>query len=321
MNIERLVLEVFGGCNYTCKMCPQGTVGRHKDFLKTLPYALFLNILEQAKDHGVKIIHLEGSGEPTLNKQLYKYIREINKRNIKTYITTNGYRLNNDLIKKLFDNGLDFCRFSVIGYDRETYKTWMNIDAFDLVKQNIENSLNYVAINNINSQISSYHLILNNSDIANEIALYKKNFIDLLDIKAEIWKFHNWGGTVVTDNIRAGKKSTCGRPYSPMLFIRAGGLGKKHGAVVPCCQTMGSSLESSSVLGHTEDTSLKDIFYGDSYKKLRLAHDTQNWDLAPYCKNCDFLYEEPEALVYTNMEHSIKQYVIKETNIDLGMYK
>lgn len=319
MTIERLVLEVFGGCNYTCQMCPQGTIGRDKDFLKSLPFPLFLDILDQAVDLGVKIINLEGSGEPTLNKNLYKYIEEIKKRNIKTFITTNGYTFNNNyFIEKLFNSGLDYCRFSVIGYDRETYKKWMNTDSFDFIKKNIQNSIKYIDNNNLTTLISSYHLILDNNNIKKEVELYKKNFINPLNIKAEIWKFHNWSGSVLTSNKRVGKKrKTCGRPFSNMLFIRAGGLDKKYGAVVPCCQTMGKDIEKTSVLGHAEDNSLYNIYKGSHYNKLREAHKTQNWDLAPFCKNCDFLYEDVETLVFTNMPNYIQENRIKDTNIIL----
>ena len=30
LKLQRIVIEVFGGCNYTCKMCPQSDPGRGK---------------------------------------------------------------------------------------------------------------------------------------------------------------------------------------------------------------------------------------------------------------------------------------------------
>jgi hypothetical protein len=34
-NLQQIDLELFGGCNYTCSMCPQGDIGgREKDFKK-----------------------------------------------------------------------------------------------------------------------------------------------------------------------------------------------------------------------------------------------------------------------------------------------
>ena len=28
LKLKRIVMEVFGGCNYTCQMCPQSNPGR-----------------------------------------------------------------------------------------------------------------------------------------------------------------------------------------------------------------------------------------------------------------------------------------------------
>ena len=32
----------------------------------------------------------------------------------------------------------------------------------------------------------------------------------------------------------------------------------------------------------------------------REAHESKNFDDIEYCKNCDFLYDDPEAIVWTN---------------------
>ena len=45
LKVERAVIEVNGGCNYTCQMCPQTDPGRHKGFLKKMPLDLFKRLL------------------------------------------------------------------------------------------------------------------------------------------------------------------------------------------------------------------------------------------------------------------------------------
>ena len=59
---------------------------------------------------------------------------------------------------------------------------------------------------------------------------------------------HNWAGVYKPEYEREGKIKTCGRPFSPDLVIRAGGLDGKTGAVHPCCQVLGRDDEA--VLGH-----------------------------------------------------------------------
>ena len=34
LKLQRVVMEVFGGCNYTCQMCPQSNPGRGSNFTR-----------------------------------------------------------------------------------------------------------------------------------------------------------------------------------------------------------------------------------------------------------------------------------------------
>jgi hypothetical protein len=49
-NLERAVVEVFGGCNYKCQMCPQ-TTGRGKDWTRKMPLDMFEDIVDQSYDN------------------------------------------------------------------------------------------------------------------------------------------------------------------------------------------------------------------------------------------------------------------------------
>ena len=52
--LRRIVLEVFGGCNYTCQMCPQSNPGRGKSFTRKMPLDTFKNILKDKVDGNFK---------------------------------------------------------------------------------------------------------------------------------------------------------------------------------------------------------------------------------------------------------------------------
>ena len=103
----------------------------------------------------------------------------------------NGARLNGDFMKKVVDAGIDFIRFSIIGYNKEKYKQWMNIDNFDLIKKNIHELVNYIRSTNSDCKVSTYHLITDNNEIENEIVHYKNNVINELNVTSYIWKMHN----------------------------------------------------------------------------------------------------------------------------------
>jgi len=127
MQIDRAVIEVNGGCNYSCSMCPQDvrTGGRHKDFLKKMSLQEFEDNVADCAQHGLRLVNLDGSGEATLNRNLPKYIEIVKKYGAKAFIFSNGYRMEGKFMRDCVDAGLDFYRFSWIGYDVEAYDKWM----------------------------------------------------------------------------------------------------------------------------------------------------------------------------------------------------
>ena len=71
---------------------------------------------------------------------------------------------------------------------------------------------------------------------------------------------------------------------------------RKHGAVHPCCQVLGRDEEA--VLGHTSENTIEEIIRGEEYSALRQSHRDKTY--TDYCRDCDFLLDAPETLVYTN---------------------
>ena len=318
--IKKAVIEVFGGCNYTCQMCPQSfDGGREKSFLRALNYKLYLNILDQLVDSEVQEIYLEGSGEPTLNKRLPEFVRAGTERGFKMSFITNGSKMTGSFMNDVVDAGLHFARFSVTGYNQEKYKQWMSEDLFYTVMDHANETLEYIRKTGSSGSIGSYHLITDNNQVDYEISQYIDNWIQHIPgIKASIWKMHNWSGVYdeVTWRKRPDKRS-CGRPFSPDLIIRAGGNDGKQGAVVPCCMVLGQ--DSKAVLGHTSDQTIEQIWNGPAYEHLREMHRQHRFDDVDYCKNCDMLYEAPESLVWSNFDTSY--HVLTGGLFDMRQYR
>jgi MoaA/NifB/PqqE/SkfB family radical SAM enzyme len=267
-----------------------------------MPLDEFEKILDKiVPKYGNPVINLEGSGEPTMAKDLDRYIAAVKKRNLKCYMYCNGARLNGKFMKNVIDAGIDFIRFSVIGYNKEKYKKFMDVDNFELILSNIREIKKYIEQVKSQCRIATYHLITNNEQLDFEVEEYKKNVINNLDTIGYIWKMHNWSGNYDNLNPRAKtERRTCGRPFAPELTVRAGGEEGRTGAVVPCCQTLGPPNESKSILGHLDNETFEEVYFGKKYQDLRLAHENKNFDSIEYCNNCDFLYEDPEILVWTN---------------------
>lgn len=293
--IKLLNLELVGGCNYTCNMCPQAT-GREKDFNKVLGFDVFKKIVDESIQYGVEVVTLHGSGEPTLHKKFIDCIKYVKDKGLSCQTFTNGYYIDEQLV----DSGIDMIRFSVTGYDELSYNTWMKKDAFYRVRDNAK----FLVDAGVNTH--SNHLILDNNNISYEVSKYKE-WINFTGTKGEIWTMHNWTGTYDPMYHRKGKKRTCGRPHHPTLEVRAGGLNGHTAAVVGCCMVLGK--DSEAVMGHLDTQNIEEIYYSDAYNELRKAHEEERFEDISYCNGCDQLYES-ESLVWTNIEGR-KQHQLK----------
>jgi MoaA/NifB/PqqE/SkfB family radical SAM enzyme len=319
MKIDRAVIEINGGCNYTCQMCPQtnsnGTTGaRGKNWLKKMSLDEFEDAVAQCAEAGLRVVNLEGSGEPTLNSDLPRYIEIVKKYNAKSFMFSNGMRMRGDFMQDVVDAGCDFFRFSIIGYDVDTYKKWMNSPFFHVVVNNLHEMQQYVTSSGSKCTVATYHLITDNSRVDYERDKYLE-LVNSANVKTEIWKMHNWSGVYDPSYKRSGSKKTCGRPFSPDVVIRAGGLDEGKGAIHPCCQVLGRDDEA--VLGHLSENTLKEIWHGEAYENLRQQHRTEQWP--DFCKDCDFLIDDPNVLVYSN--HDTKLYQMHGTEFNLNEFK
>jgi MoaA/NifB/PqqE/SkfB family radical SAM enzyme len=133
IQVHVLDMEINGGCNYKCQMCPQ-SLGREKEFLKKLPMPCFEKVIDDAMQYGLKTVTLHGSGEPSLNRNFPDYVRAVKERGLNCISFTNGLRLTEKLGTELIEAGIDVLRLSCIGYDKDTYHKWMEGGDYDLVR-------------------------------------------------------------------------------------------------------------------------------------------------------------------------------------------
>lgn len=301
--IKQLDLELNGGCNYKCAMCPQAE-GREKDFLKKLPKDLLEKMVDDAMQYGLESVSLHGSGEPTLNRDMPEMVNAVKQRGLRCISFTNGSKLDESLARVLIEAKLDVLRISCVGFDRESYHHWMSMDNYDVVRENVRRFVELNAAMGGNTEVHLYHLVTDTTRQEQEIAAYRRNWVDHTGAMAEIWLMHNWSGEYDgpydrTNIVQSRARRSCGRPFSPLLQVRAGGLEGHRGGVVSCCMVLGK--DSSAILGHLDHKSIREVVEGPEFEALRAAHREGRFDDIPYCRDCDQLYDLPSALVWCNI--------------------
>jgi radical SAM protein with 4Fe4S-binding SPASM domain len=127
-NLSTISFDILSDCNLRCCYC------RNEYPLKSvLDKAIIVKCISDALTfHNLKRIHLTG-GEPTLHPELYELCRDIKKYNVILTISTNGYKINRQLLNDLKSSGVDYLSVSLNG-DNASHNLLANvIDAYDCV--------------------------------------------------------------------------------------------------------------------------------------------------------------------------------------------
>lgn len=115
-------VETTNRCNLKCRMCPNNSPGFHKNkVLRDLSVDEFRHIAQSFPF--LKDIHLQGLGEPIMNKDLPEIIGLCSAKSIKTSFVTNGLLLTPELSERLIRAGLDNLTVSVDAGSEDSFQT------------------------------------------------------------------------------------------------------------------------------------------------------------------------------------------------------
>ena len=125
-----MFIDVSNACNFKCKFCALHFSDKEMDFKKMcMDYEAFKKIIDDMKgfSHPLKMLKLQGFGEPLLNKNLAKMIQYAKDAQISDWIetVTNASLLTPALNRDLITAGLNRICISIEAMDEEGY-AWMS---------------------------------------------------------------------------------------------------------------------------------------------------------------------------------------------------
>ena len=223
MKLIVTVIEVNGGCNYSCSMCPQDmrTGGRDKRFLRKMNLLEFENNVEQCAKHGLRVVNLEGV-ENLFNRNLPEYIKIVKKYGAKLFCFSNGFRMHGQFMRDCVDAGLDSIGFLLLDTTRTNIRSGCTIVPecnFDLICRNIREMQQYVEETGSDCAVATYHLITDNDNLEEEKNAYIE-LVEDLGVKTEIWKMHNWSASMITKiNEKVQLKRVVAHSVLILLFV------------------------------------------------------------------------------------------------------
>ncbi len=285
-------IETTNACNMKCRMCPRTTMMTRK--VETLDQETFEKIAEQLipfssedwgkwnqfveNEYGIteneinennfflyiipKVIQLHGYGDPLLDPKIIERVKILKNRGLLTYFSCNPTNINIERNMELFENGLDYIKYSIEAVD-------------DVEHKKIRGDLSNFS--------KSYDSILKLLELKKKYGLKTVIVITMLDLRREkqmedyerlkeafagkdVYLYLKSQDQQWYEGKKHGTKSIhwseiCQHPWMSMTI-------KSNAEVAMCMEDFNNEI----ILGDARKDTLTDIWNGDNYRKFREDH-------------------------------------------------
>lgn len=278
-------IEPASKCNLGCVHCPTGTIEMERGVMSL---DIFQKILIEIKENkeNIKVIVLYHGGEPFLNKNFFKMVKEIKEINNNFYIKTvsNGTVLNEKIIDQIVCSDIDLIEFSLDGYSSEDSEKIRKKSNTNKIIENLKKILekkkklkSKLKIQICNTQFISNK---NNSILPNTpdwiLEIFKNEDVTYKNFFAMQWPSMHEKELKEFDKILIDEddKNYCDHVVNTMTI-------RSDGTIVPCCYDLTTQLN----MGNIMNDSLKNIWNNRDYTKLRESIKSKQY--MSICKNCN----------------------------------
>jgi len=285
-------IETTNACNMRCKMCPRTTRMTRK--IEFLDEETFKKVISQIRpwtkeewekwqtfveqNYGIdknsmsenhfflyiipKVIQLHGYGAPLLDKNMPEYIKLLTEKCFLSYFSCNHANINIEKTIKMFENGLDYIKYSIESVDDIRHKK-IRGDASDFTKsyQKILRLLEIKKKGKYKTTIIITMLNLNQKSQTEEFERLKKAFEGkdvyiYLKSEDQQWYREDYHGT---NSVHWSE--ICKHPWMSMTI-------KSNGEVAMCMEDFNNEI----ILGDAKKESLYDIWNSQKYAQFRKDH-------------------------------------------------
>lgn len=274
---ESLSIEPFNACNLRCIMCPYPDMKRPK---VNMSIDTFRDVIDQAKEIGIKNVMLTSYNEPFLDEMLFERIKYVKDNGMEIAFFSNGTVMTKEKAEKLLECPPDRIIFSFDSNDKETYEKIRVGANFEKTKSNIEQLIILKKKKNIKLpiiQINFLQMSVNEKEIE-DIINYWKDKADRVEIGFVDNRKDN-------ETIKLGIREESKYAYPcPRAFFEWTVL--SDGRVTFCgCQ----DYDGKYIIGDVKKDRLKDILNSEKYNSYKKLHLECKGDKIGLCKNCNHM--------------------------------
>lgn len=139
-------IEVTNICNYKCRICARESMKRNKGVMDV---KLYKQIIDEISELGIPRVRLQFYGEPLIHPNIIEMIDYAKQGGLYVDFDTNGYLLNEKIIKSLVDVNIDTIVISFHGPTKEQYISIHGKDGYNQVINSIDTMAEYIHRNKL----------------------------------------------------------------------------------------------------------------------------------------------------------------------------
>lgn len=281
---SQIIVDATEICNLGCIHCPHPEFKQSEHYdARYLDVAIHNKMVDEVREHGqghTQYIRYTSNGEPLVHPDIYDMLDyAVKNSGVFVTLTTNGTIMNEKRIEKLLASGLHMVDISIDAFLPETYAEIRRGGNLDITRANV------LKLFEIRKRIGAKTRIVvsfveqpQNSGEATEFENYwKQQGADFVVIR----RLHSAaGGVVMIAKNMKFKQQTENR--TPCLYPWERILLNPKGELAFCPQ----DWVHGSVLADYYTSSILEVWQGDTYKKLREAHLSNEFKAFPFCGQC-----------------------------------
>ncbi len=281
---SQIIVDITEVCNLACTHCP------HPEFRKSRHYgARFLDpelnkkLVDEVLEYGqglTQYIRYTSNGEPLLHPKGYEMI-EYAARNSGVYVTltTNGTIMNEERTGRLLDSGVHLIDISIDAFKPETYAQIRVNGELEVTRANVLRLIDWVKKAGAKTKVvvSYVEQPLNAAETADFENYWQEQGADYVVVR----RLHSCSGAKEQladdrrEQISNEERRPCLYPWERIVL-------NAHGELTFCP----ADWFHESPIADYRGTTIREIWQGEFYQKLRNAHLANNYTEHHFCGQC-----------------------------------
>lgn len=268
----RVLVDFALKCNLRCGMCPVwGTdddeaIDAIKGLMSLENARRLIDEISVAKP----LVHPCLYGEPTLAPHIKDHIKQIKSAGMTFAFNTNGLSLTKGLADFLVEQGVDSVMVSIDAVTPDTLEKIRGIRNLPRIEKAVMTMLKARG-DKTTPRIGVSFTIQDEN--RHEVEAFVQRWVGIVDVVRT--------GRVFEEGKFQGLEAPKERTACPVIYKTI--PIHNDGTVTVCCL---DGMRTTN-MGNVFETSVREVWHGEQFTKMRYLHETGQWDAVPFCATCN----------------------------------